>query len=237
MTPLVKKFYKLVKDAHKSHWFDIGDLQGNAVDLDAETLVYLPFPDITVVGTDKGLPFALHALTSKETLSAGRPVVAVAGFALAPGFIALPILSYGCSEAGDLQFWRKDGKSFDDVAQGMLGTLQHLVKSLDHGPRAAFHPEPVQSFTNQRKIAQGKPPSITWKTVLVQGNTKRPGKGHDSLTTGHASPRAHTRRGHWRNLQSGKKIWVRDCTVGDTKQGKVFHDYLIQPTKQENSNA
>ena len=227
MTPLVRQFFALVKDAHKSHWFDVGDIKGQSVDLDAETLVHMPFPDITVVGTDKGMPFALHVLTSETTTSSGNPVVAVAGFALTPEFMALPILSYGCSETGDLQFWRKDGKGFDDVAQGMLGTLQMLVRSLDQGPRTAYKATPVQSFTNRRKIAQGKTPAITWNTITVQPRTgtTRPDTGPG--TTGHASPKAHTRRGHWRTLKSGKKVWVKDCRVGDFKQGLALHDYKI----------
>lgn len=239
MTPLVREFYKLVPNAHKSHWFDVGDLKGQAVDLDAQTLVYLPFPDITVVGTDKGKPFALHVLTSQDTTSSGNPLVAVAGFALTPEFMALPILSYGCSETGDLQFWRKDGKGFDDVAQGMLGTLQMLVQSLDHGPRTAYKPTPVQSFTNRRKIAQGKTPAITWNTITVQPKprteTVQPDTGPG--TTGHASPKAHTRRGHWRTLKSGKKVWVKDCRVGDFKQGLALHDYKIRQQPATPSNC
>jgi len=244
MTPLVRQFYALVKDAHKSHWFDVGDLKGQAVDLDAETLIRLPFFDITLVGTDKGRPFALHALTSQDTTSSGNPVVAVAGFALTPAFIALPILSYGCSETGDLQFWRKDGKGFDEVAQGMLGTLQMLVRSLDHGPRTAYLPVPLQTFTNRRKIAQGKTPAIIWNTIAVQAHaeetpqeSRQEETEQGSRTTAHEPPRAHTRRGHWRHLKSGKKVWVRDCRVGDFKQGLALHDYKIRQKPVIASNS
>ena len=232
MTPLVRRFYGLVKDAHLSHWFDIGELTelpgsrpgDKRIEIDAESLVFLPFPNLIVVGTDKKRPFAIHALTSSTTQNHGRPVVAVAGFALAPTFIELPILSYGCSTSGDLQFWRKDGKGFDDVAQGMIATLQHLTQSLSQGPRTAYLPTPVQSFTNKRKIAQGKTPTITWNTITIQPTTP---KTHTHNTT-HASPKAHTRRGHWRNLKTGKKIWVKHCSVGDPSKGIALHDYRIK---------
>lgn len=228
MTPLVKQFQKLVPNAHESTWFDIGDLKGHAVELDAWTLVHLPFPDITIVGTDKGLPFALHALTSQDTKSSGNPVIAVAGFALTPQFQALPVLSYGCSETGDLQFWRKDGKSFDDVAQGMIGSLQLLVTSLNHTPHTAYRAQTLQTFTAQRKIAQGKPPTVSWHTITV--HTTPPTQKPHSVNTHHeprATVRAHERRGHWRHLKSGKTTWVRHCTVGSATNGVVLHDYKI----------
>jgi len=224
VTPLVKQLYKLVPNAHESTWFDIGDLKGHAIELDAWTLVHLPFPDITVVGTDKGLPFAIHA----RSTTTNTTTVAVAGFALNNRFIPLPILAYGCSDTGDLQFWRKDGKDFDDVAQGMLGTLQMLVQSLDQGPRIAYRAQTLQTFTNQRKIAQGKPPAVSWHTISV--HTSPPIPKPTPVNT-HQEPRnavrAHERRGHWRHLKSGKTVWVRHCTVGSIQQGIVLHDYKI----------
>ncbi|WP_299592956.1 hypothetical protein [uncultured Tateyamaria sp.] len=35
---------------------------------------------------------------------------------------------------------------------------------------------------------------------------------------GHASPIPHIRRGHWRNLASGQRTWVRDCLVNVSSQ-------------------
>lgn len=53
----------------------------------------------------------------------------------------------------------------------------------------------------------------------------------------HATPALHHRRGHFRTLQKGKryerKIWVRDCMVGDPARGKVEHDYILR----RNGNA
>ena len=39
--------------------------------------------------------------------------------------------------------------------------------------------------------------------------------------------RAHDRRGHWRTLKSGKKIWVRACRVGNIDLGLIKKDYII----------
>ena len=36
----------------------------------------------------------------------------------------------------------------------------------------------------------------------------------------HASPRWHIRRGHWRTLGDGRRVFVRACEVGDTGQGR-----------------
>jgi len=43
----------------------------------------------------------------------------------------------------------------------------------------------------------------------------------------HASPRWHVRRGHWRTLSDGQRIFVRECKVGDIARGGVVKDYRI----------
>jgi hypothetical protein len=43
----------------------------------------------------------------------------------------------------------------------------------------------------------------------------------------HASPRLHERRGHWRHLRSGKRVWVRNCLVGDPNRGVIEKDYRV----------
>ena len=43
----------------------------------------------------------------------------------------------------------------------------------------------------------------------------------------HASPRWHIRRGHWRQLADGRRIFVRECQVGDAANGGVLKDYTI----------
>lgn len=43
----------------------------------------------------------------------------------------------------------------------------------------------------------------------------------------HASPRWHIRRGHWRQLANGRRVFVRECQVGDAACGGVIKDYRI----------
>ena len=44
----------------------------------------------------------------------------------------------------------------------------------------------------------------------------------------HASPRWHIRRGHWRQLGDGRRVFVRECEVGDAARGGVVKDYQVQ---------
>ncbi len=44
----------------------------------------------------------------------------------------------------------------------------------------------------------------------------------------HASPRWHIRRGHWRQLGDGRRIFVRQCEVGDPTQGGIVKDYAVE---------
>jgi hypothetical protein len=48
----------------------------------------------------------------------------------------------------------------------------------------------------------------------------------------HASPRFHTRRGHYRTYHRGQryesKVWIRPCSVGDPKTPHIRHDYEIR---------
>ena len=49
----------------------------------------------------------------------------------------------------------------------------------------------------------------------------------------HASPRWHIRRGHWRELADGRRIFVRECEVGDVKRGGVIKDYRVGASEAE----
>ncbi len=47
----------------------------------------------------------------------------------------------------------------------------------------------------------------------------------------HASPRWHIRRGHFRQLPDGRRIFVRECEVGDIARGGVIKDYRVAAGK------
>ncbi len=108
-------------------------------------------------------------------------------------------------------------------ASGLLHIVTHWYKLLAQGI-AAHTPHVRQTFTNQRKIAQGKMPAYDWTTVYIEPVKER----SDSKGGTHASPRLHDRRGHLRRLQSGQNVWVRPCKVGDVSKGIVWHDYAIK---------
>ena len=107
-------------------------------------------------------------------------------------------------------------------AEMILGFVSQWYESLAQRTNA-FVPIVAQTFTNKRKIAQGKPPTYDWTTVVV---TATPPKKEPHGGT-HASPRMHDRRGHLRRLRSGKNVWVKPHKVGDVTLGTIFHDYRI----------
>lgn len=110
-----------------------------------------------------------------------------------------------------------------DVAELMLSLVAMWFSSMDAGCDS-YKPEAAKTFTNQRKIAQGKMPTYDWKTVFIKASAEKPeGKGGT-----HASPRLHDRRGHLRRLRNGKNVWVKSHKVGDPSRGAVFHDYVIK---------
>lgn len=110
-----------------------------------------------------------------------------------------------------------------DVAEIMLATMSKWLESMDTGCES-YRPEVKQTFTNRRKIAEGKPPTYDWHTVIIQPAKPR----FESQGGTHASPRLHDRRGHIRRLKSGKNVWVKAHKVGDASKGYVFHDYKIE---------
>jgi hypothetical protein len=110
----------------------------------------------------------------------------------------------------------------EEEARFVLGVLIKWYYSM-MAFKTAYQPFVKPTFTNQRKIAAGKPPSYDWRTVVIDGkNVKGEHKGGT-----HASPRLHDRRGHSRKLPDGRIVWVRPCKVGDASRGVVFHDYKI----------
>jgi hypothetical protein len=111
----------------------------------------------------------------------------------------------------------------EDEAQMILGFVSAWLASLNRRGEA-YVPSVAKTFTNQRKIAQGKTPTYDWHTVAIEpAQAKRESQGGT-----HASPRAHDRRGHLRRLRSGKIVWVRDCRVGNAALGAVFKDYEVK---------
>lgn len=69
----------------------------------------------------------------------------------------------------------------------------------------------------------------TWHQVAIDPARLR--ATSEPLGGSHASPRWHLRRGHWRQLPDGRRIFVRQCEVGDPAHGGVVKDYAVEARK------
>jgi len=143
--------------------------------------------------------------------SAGSPPVQMAPMVYV---VHEGLIKYGPYEESD--------KMDKTDAEMILGFMSAWYESLSRRVES-YLPTPVQTYTNRRKIAQGKVPVYEWRTVVIE-----PAKPRSESQGGtHASPRLHDRRGHLRRLQSGKNVWVKPCKVGSPSNGIVFKDYQI----------
>jgi len=116
----------------------------------------------------------------------------------------------------------------DEDIQNALTILAVFQNSLNYQSVQVYQPYVKNTYTNQRLIKKGKPPLFEWKTVTIEPQVRQ----SVSLGGTHASPRLHDRRGHWRTMKkSGKRVWVRDCKVGDPSKGIIKHDYKFRPTQ------
>ena len=64
-----------------------------------------------------------------------------------------------------------------------------------------------------------------WQQVAIDPERLRTASAE--LGGSHASPRWHLRRGHWRHLANGHRVFVRQCEVGDAERGGVVKDYTV----------
>lgn len=212
MTPLITSMSRLVPDPECGYWFDLGELpDGKYFDLDPELMIHLPYDAIFMVGTYFSRRFLIKATFSNDS-------VGMTGFLFADELREIKPFAYILKD-DKLAVWPQGATSNTDTMFA-LGVLDTLLRRLDVA-QTAHQPVVAETFTNRRKIAQGKRPTYDWRTITVQPRVKSEPQGGT-----HASPRAHDRRGHWRTLKE-KKVWVRPCRVGNPADGQVFHDYKV----------
>lgn len=77
----------------------------------------------------------------------------------------------------------------------------------------------------RRKLERGGVTGWAWTMVTVDPSRIRSAAAPRSGT--HASPRWHIRRGHWRNLADGRRVFVREARVGDMSRGGIVKDYEV----------
>lgn len=107
-----------------------------------------------------------------------------------------------------------------EVLAGVVGRALALLTM-----RCAFQRHAVPSLRRRgpsRHVASG------WTYRVADINPFQIKMAADRLGGSHASPRWHLRRGHWRQLADGRRVFVRECAVGDPSRGGVVKHYQVQ---------
>lgn len=220
MTPLICEMVKVCPDAELFHWFDASQIAPDQrINMSVIAETPLPYSRCAIVGVD-GASKWLIVLGQENNL------VAYGGWTYNDtGHEQHPSFTYTRTDLG-LEIHTI--KEFDpppdaEIVRGLIATVGAWLQALQPG-QSAYKPEPRKSLINSKRKAKGLGPVLfDWHTVTVQpSKPKGDGKGGT-----HATPRLHDRRGHWRNHPSGKRVWVRDCKVGDASKGIIFKDYKV----------
>lgn len=231
MTPLIRSTMRWMVesdiDPTEMQWFDVsGTLDQSTIDQNWLHEYRPPFEKcmvvwqgrsanhevyeflMTVVGTDpeEGIVLSVHKGAHGQ-MPQKMPLLV---YVLDEGLIR-----YGPVEEGDT-IPEKDAQ----MVLAMVGNWYRVLSQRC----SSYKPVVRNTFTNRRKIAQGKAPTYDWTMVYIEPSKPR----SESKGGTHAPPRQHDRRGHLRRLRSGKNVWVRPCKVGDPTKGVVWHGYAIR---------
>lgn len=221
MTPLIKEFVAAnVEDAVDYHWFDMTSAYKREQDINPEILSRpLPYPKTALVCAYENKKALLFVFRTGELTGVTGLYFDGKRYNDISGFIYL-------TNDDGVKVRHKDGSPFDyrtSHATGVLAFIAAFLESLETSPATGHLP--VKRPNHEKKIRQGKVPTYDWTTVLIEPPKLRA----KSQGGTHASPRWHERRGHWRTMtKTGKKVWVKNCEVGDKALGAVFHDYKLK---------
>ena len=221
MTPLIREMVSIAPTPEQYHWFDVSAMpEVQLVNLDVVNETPLPFSRCAIVGGEAGAKW-LSLLAQEGDVVAylgwtvlGRDYAKHPGFTFARTKEGLRLMA-----AADM-----DISTDPEIVRGLVAGIGAWLKSLSPETNS-YRPEPAGTLAmNRKRMMKGKRPLFVWHTVTI-GPRHEP-QGSKGGT--HASPRLHDRRGHWRNTPSGKRVWVKDCKVGDASRGVVFKDYKIK---------
>lgn len=220
MTPLIKSLVSLTEEAVEYVWFDMGDLARYSINWKNISSIDMPFEKTAICGRDR---FGDRFIVLVDKIDDIMMLVA-AWALLKTHFTKTPLFAAVIDpERGGVHIAQVDGEQevTSETAAPILGVVaEFLQKANPTGYKATAK----NSYINQKRAKKGKPPLIyDWHTVKIEP----PKQKENSMGGTHASPRQHQRRGHWRNHQNGKRIWVRDCLVGDASKGAIFKDYEV----------
>lgn len=221
MTPLIKEMVKMVSvanlDPTQMQWFDVTGV--SKTHPDAEPKKYLlhpaPYKNMMLCGRTAKGDYMLSVLAEPTAT-------------IVTGWIMKPT---GYKSMGSFLFAEHNGepkvgevdKPIDPKDQSMMVSIVAMFyASLDMKVQA-YVPTAKDTFTNRRKIKEGKLPTYDWHTIEIE-----PPKPKNEYQGGtHATPRRHQVRGYWRTYKSGKRGWVKECWKGDATKGTVFKDYVV----------
>ena len=229
MTPLIKDMVKLVLvariDPTQMQWFDMTNVFSKDVDWNPKKhLLYpAPYKNMMLCGRTDAGDYMLSVLVEKNTT-------------IVTGWIMKPT---GYKNMGTFLFAEHNGepkvgevdKPIDPKDQQMMVNIVAMFYASLDMKMQAYVPTAKNTFTNRRKIKEGKLPTYDWHTVLIEPSKAK--QEHQGGT--HASPRRHQARGHWRTYKSGKRGWVADCWKGDASKGTVFKDYVVRRQIRNNN--
>lgn len=215
MTPLVKHFAHLIgENSVDFNWFDVGILEPRKTRGIGPDDLRIPFDNCAFV-------FELSGIKRMVVLRINDR-----------GMLFIYRDEKNVQSPAEFLIYEKDNRLFinneikepaDDIVSFISGIVSTIQDSL-YSCKETFALIRDEA-KNRRRVAKGKKPlQYEWKTVVVEP------KAAASTPIGgtHASPRRHERRGHWRNLKSGKRVWVRNCWAGNAALGTVFKDYVVK---------
>lgn len=231
MTPFIQSTMRWMAEADidptEMQWFDIsGTMDQSSVDQHWLREYRPPFEKCMVVWQGKSKTHQVYELLMTVVGTDPNEGVVLSVYKGPHGQMPrkLPLMVYALDD-GSIKYGPvEEGDTVSEAEANMvLGVVGNWYRLLAQGI-AAHKPQMRDSFTNRRKIAQGKTPTYDWTTVYIEPSVLR------SASCGgtHASPRLHDRRGHLRRLRSGRNVWVKPCKVGDASKGAVWHDYAIK---------
>lgn len=222
MTPLIKEMVNLVSvadlDPTQMQWFDVTGAIKEYIGYDQRKYLLHPAPykNMMLCGRTEQGDFMLSVL-------AELTATVVTGWIMKPtGYKALGSFLFA-EHNGEPKVGEVD-KPIDPQDQSMMCAIVAMFYASLDMKVEAYVPTAKDTFTNRRKIKEGKLPTYDWNTVVIEPS--KPKQEHQGGT--HASPRRHQARGHWRTYKSGKRGWVKECWRGDASKGAVFKDYELK---------
>ena len=107
-------------------------------------------------------------------------------------------------------------------AENLTATVWRALAILSQSPVISDQHVPR---TRRPKLARSGVKGWIWRLVDIDPTRMRTAASDRGGS--HASPRWHIRRGHWRTLPDGQRVFVRSCEVGDSARGGVVKDYRV----------